>query len=103
MLGTVNAFGDLYCSFNIETTAGLSLSHRHFDLKEGEMKIAIQESDELLRIKATPTHSIPDGAKVLPYLFQQVKDKSGSVRLVPLEYVDNPQGIRVDCVLGARD
>eukprot|EP00542_Grammatophora_oceanica_P021435 CAMPEP_0194046134 /NCGR_PEP_ID=MMETSP0009_2-20130614/19735_1 /TAXON_ID=210454 /ORGANISM="Grammatophora oceanica, Strain CCMP 410" /LENGTH=295 /DNA_ID=CAMNT_0038691301 /DNA_START=70 /DNA_END=956 /DNA_ORIENTATION=+ len=87
MLETVNAFGSLFCEHNMETIAGLSLSHRHFDLKEGELKVAIQESDQLLRIKATPTHAIPAGAKVLPYLFQPIKDDDGVVRLVPLEYV----------------
>lgn len=87
MLDTVNAFGDLYCKHDMESTAGLSLSHRHFDLKEGEMKIAAQVDDQLLRIKATPTHAIPVGAKVLPYLFQPIKDENGKVCLVPLEFV----------------
>jgi hypothetical protein len=87
MLATVNEFGDLYCKHDMEATAGLSLSHRHFDLKEGEMKIATQVDDHLLRIKATPTHAIPVGAKVLPYLFQPVMDETGKVCLVPLEFV----------------
>eukprot|EP00934_Nitzschia_sp_Nitz4_P007541 Nitzschia sp. Nitz4//scaffold196_size54656//22641//23459//NITZ4_006639-RA/size54656-processed-gene-0.61-mRNA-1//-1//CDS//3329540426//7531//frame0 len=86
MLDTVNAFGDLYCEHGMESTAGLSLSHRHFDLKEGEMKIATQSNDTLLKVKATPIHDIPEAAEVLPYLFQPVLHE-GSVRLLPLEYV----------------
>jgi hypothetical protein len=87
MLDTVNAFGDLYCKHDMDATAGLSLSHRHFDLKKGEMKIATHVSDQFLCIKATPTHAIPAEAKVLPYLFQPIKDEAGLVRLVPLEFV----------------
>lgn len=85
MLPIINKFGDLFIKHGVEKHAGLSLSHRHFKLKEGEKKLARQPDRSTLIIKAVPED---EATRALPYLLLPVAGSAGNgPQLVPLEYV----------------
>lgn len=87
MKDTIRAFGSLFADNNKNKHAGLSLIHRHFLLKDGEKKVALQDDDnQILIIKATQASEFTDEKTLLPYLFQ-VAEKDGKPTLIPLEYV----------------
>lgn len=92
MFPIIDKFGSVFIKHGKEKHASLCLSHRHFSLKEGEMKVARQNSDTVLSIKATSKDEIQEllqahpGSKLIPYLFFPTKTCEGKASLIPLEY-----------------
>mmetsp|Transcript_9705 Transcript_9705/g.26440 ORF Transcript_9705/g.26440 Transcript_9705/m.26440 type:complete len:247 (-) Transcript_9705:1464-2204(-) len=82
MCPVLNKFGDLFLAHGKEKHLFLCLTHRHFQLKDGEKKVAKQESNEI-HIKPLPEN---EAASSIPYMFLPIK-ADGKPGLVPLEYV----------------
>ena len=83
----INEIGQVFLDHGMEKYVGLSLTHRHFSLKEGELKVAVQRGNEV-KIVARKA-SDKDRDTLVPYMFQVVEMEDGRPGLIPLEYVDH--------------
>ena len=93
----INEIGQVFLDHKLNEFVSLSLTHRHFHLQPGEIKVARQHGN-IVRIVAEKFE--PElGKTLVPYMFKVEIDVHKEPRLIPLEYVElrNNSTLLVTC------
>mmetsp|Transcript_15765 Transcript_15765/g.27206 ORF Transcript_15765/g.27206 Transcript_15765/m.27206 type:complete len:234 (+) Transcript_15765:51-752(+) len=81
---SIQPLGSILKKHGLQDQVGIFLSHRHFDLEEGEKLVA--------RHRAETVHIAPEQNETgaWPYFYQISQDDLGGVLLRPMEFLDKP-------------